>query len=74
MDVLIRCPLEGFKGSKGWVDGSFLAGSFALFLLLSTLSLYILVCFLGLLVPMYLFTTFSDECLGLNTDEGRSEV
>ena len=24
--------------------------------------------------PVYLLTTFSDECLGLNTDEGRSEV
>ena len=24
--------------------------------------------------PVYHLTTFSDECLGLNTDEGRSEV
>ena len=24
--------------------------------------------------PVFYLTTFSDECLGLNTDEGRSEV
>ena len=38
-----------------------------------TLSLY-LVVISGTSSPTCLTTTFSDECLGLNTDEGRSEV